>query len=170
VDSIALEILIFVISILGVLIGVLGLPGNFVPVLGALVAVLAGDGVAFTWGLFVVFLVIAASGEAVDQITGVLGARRSGATRPGMVGAAIGGIAGAVLGTLVLPVLGSVIGVFVGCFGLTFLFEYLFSERSAEESRRAGLGAVLGKAVATAYKFIAGFVLLILMAWRFWAT
>ena len=167
-NSVVWEILMFIFSFLAVLIGVLGLPGNFVPVIFALVAVLAGDGSAFTWTWFIIFAVVAASGEVVDQVTGILGARKYGASRAGMIGAAIGGIAGGILGTAVLPVIGSLIGVFVGCFALTFAFEYAFSKRTVEESQKAGIGAMMGKAAATAYKFIAGFALLILMAWRFW--
>jgi uncharacterized protein YqgC (DUF456 family) len=166
-EAVAWEVVLFVLSILSVLLGVLGLPGNFVPVVVSLIAVLAGDG-SYTWIWFFIFLGIAVSGEVFDQVTGIYGAKKYGATRPGMFGALIGGIAGAVVGTMVLPVIGSLAGVFVGCFAFTFLFEYLFSERSTEESRKAGIGAVLGKAAATAYKFIAGFVLLVLMAWRFW--
>lgn len=163
-----LEILLFIISVIAVLIGVLGLPGNFVPVIVALFAVLTGNGDSFTWGWFFIFLAIAVSGEVVDQITGLLGAKKYGASRAGMIGAVVGGFAGAILGTAVLPVIGSLIGVFVGCFTLTFVFELIFSSKSATDSQRAGIGAVLGKAAATAYKFIAGFVLLVLMVWRFW--
>ncbi len=167
-NSVIWEILMFSFSFLAVLIGVLGLPGNFVPVAAALIAVLAGDGTAFTWTWFFVFLAIAVSGEVVDQVTGIVGAKKYGASRAGMIGAAIGAIAGGLLGTAILPIVGSLIGVFVGCFALTFVFEYAFSRRSAGESRQAGIGAVLGKAAAVAYKVIAGFVLLVLMAWRFW--
>jgi uncharacterized protein YqgC (DUF456 family) len=167
-NNVGLEILLFVPSFIAVLLGVLGLPGNFIPVIAALIAVLTGNGESFTWVWFFVFLIIAVSGEVVDQLTGMLGAKKYGASRAGMIGAVIGGFAGALLGTAILPVIGTLAGVFVGCFALTFVFEYLFSRRSAVESQKAGIGAVLGKAAATAYKFIAGFVLLILMAWRFW--
>lgn len=163
-----LEILLFIPSVIAVLIGVLGLPGNFVPVIAALIAVLAGNGESFTWQWFFIFLAIAISGEVVDQITGLLGAKKYGASRAGMIGAVLGGFAGAILGTAVLPVIGSLIGVFAGCFILTFVFELIFSRRSAAESQRAGVGALLGKAAATTYKLIAGFVLLVLMVWRFW--
>ncbi len=167
-NNTGLELLLLALSFAGVLLGVLGLPGNFIPVIAALIAVIAGNGESFTWGWFTLFLLIAASGEVVDQLTGFLGAKKYGSSRAGMVGAVIGGFAGAVLGTAVLPVIGSIAGVFIGCFAFTVAFEYLFSRRTAAESGKAGIGAVLGKAVATAYKFIAGFVLLILMIWRFW--
>ncbi len=167
-NNLALDLLLFIPSVIAVLLGILGLPGNFIPVAAALVAVLAGNGESFTWGWFTVFLLIAVSGEVVDQITGIYGAKKYGASRPGMAGAVIGGIAGGILGTAILPVIGSLAGVFIGCFSLTFVFEYVFSKRTAGESQSAGIGAVLGKAAATAYKFIAGFVLLVLMAWRLW--
>ncbi len=167
-NNTGLEILLLALSVAGVLLGVLGLPGNFIPVVAALIAVIAGNGESFTWGWFTVFLLIAASGEVVDQLTGFMGAKKYGSSRAGMAGAVIGGFAGAVLGTAVLPVTGSIAGVFIGCFALTFAFEYLFSRRTAAESGKAGIGAVLGKSVAIAYKFIAGFILLILMSWRFW--
>ncbi len=169
-DLLVWEIVIFVISSLAVLLNLLGLPGNFVPAAGSLVAVLTGNGTDFTWMWFFIFLMIAVSGEILDQIFGAAGAKKTGAGRAGMWGAALGGFLGGILGSMFFPVIGSVIGVFVGCFALTFLFEYFFSRRDPEESIQAGIGAVLGKAAAIAYKFIAGFVLLILMAWRFWAA
>lgn len=164
-----LEILMFIISVIAVLLGVLGLPGNLVPVAAALIAVMAGDG-SFTWGWFLLFLMIAISGEIADQLTGLAGAKKYGASRPGMVGAVVGGFAGGVLGTMILPVIGSLAGVFAGCFILTFVFEYIFSGRSVSESGRSGIGALLGRVAGTAYKFSAGFVLLILMGWRFWGA
>ena len=169
-DSVVWEILLFAISALAVLLNLIGLPGNFVPVAASLIVVLTGNGGDFTWMWFFIFLIIVVSGEVFDQIFGAVGAKKTGAGRAGMWGAAIGGFLGGILGTMRLPVIGSVIGVFVGCFSLTFLFEYILSRRSSDESLKAGIGAVLGKAAAIAYKFIAGFVLLILMAWRFWAA
>lgn len=167
-DATIVEILFFLLSLLGVLIMIVGIPGNFVAVVVALLYTLFGKDGQFGWGMFFVFLGLAVSGEVVEQITGVIGAKRYGAGRIGQIGALLGGFVGALLGTMLLPVIGTVIGVFVGCFGLTFLFEYLFGEKNEAESARAGTGAVLGKAVAIAYKYAVGFVLLGLMAWRFW--
>lgn len=167
-NNLAIEILLFTVSAVSVLLGVLGIPGNFVPAIIALIATLAGDGRSFTWTWFVVFLLIALSGEVVDQLIGLLGAKKYGASRAGMIGAVIGGFAGGILGTIVLPLVGSLLGVLVGCFLLTFLFELLYSGRNMDESRRAGFGALLGRVIASCYKLSAGFVLLALMAWRFW--
>jgi len=167
-NNVAIEILFFAISSIFVLLTIFGIPGNFIPVIIALIATLAGDGQSFTWSLFVVFLLIAVSGEIVDQLIGLLGAKKYGASRAGMIGAVIGGFAGGILGTMMLPLIGSILGVLFGCFFLTFLFELLYSEKSTDESRRAAFGALLGRVIASCYKITVGFILLALMAWRFW--
>jgi len=167
-NSLALEVFLFIVSAVSVLLVILGVPGNFVPVIIALIAILAGDGQSFTWPWFAVFLLIAISGEVVDLLIGLIGARKYGASRAGMIGALIGGFAGGILGTMIFPLIGSLAGVLVGCFLLTFLFELFYSERSVDESRRAGFGALLGRVIASCFKLIVGFVLLALMAWRFW--
>jgi len=167
-DNIGIEILLFAVSAVSVLLVVFGIPGNFVPVIVALIAVLVGDGQSFTWALFVVFLLIAVSGEVADYLIGLLGARKYGASKVGMIGAVIGGFVGGILGTIILPLIGSLLGVFLGCFFLTFLFELLYSGRSIDESRQAAFGALIGRVIASCYKITVGFVLLALMAWRFW--
>lgn len=167
-NNLAIEVFFFIISALSVLLVVFGIPGNFVPVIIALIATLVGDGQNFTWTWFVVFLLIAISGEVLDLIIGLIGAKKYGASRAGMIGAVIGGFAGGILGTMIFPLIGSLAGVFIGCFFLAFLFELLFSERSVDESRQAGIGALFGRIIASCYKLIVGFVLLALMAWRFW--
>jgi len=167
-NNLLIEIVFFIVSALSVFLVVLGLPGNFVPVIVALIATLAGNDQSFTWLWFVIFLLIAVSGEVVDQVMVLIGAKKYGASRAGMLGAVIGGFAGGILGTMIFPLVGSLVGVFIGCFSLAYLFELLFSERSIDESRRAGFGALFGRVIASCYKLIAGFVLLALMAWRFW--
>jgi len=167
-NNLAVEVLFFVVSAISVLLVVFGIPGNFVPVIIALIATLAGDGRSFNWFWFAVFLFIAVSGEMVDLIVGLIGARKYGSSRAGMIGAVIGGFAGGILGTMAFPLIGSLVGVFVGCFFLTFLFELLYSEKSVDESRHAGFGALIGRVIASCYKLTVGFVLLVLMAWHFW--
>jgi len=167
-NSLGIEILLFAVSTVSVLLVILGIPGNFVPVIVALIAILIGDGQSFTWSHFVVFLLIAVSGEVVDLLLGLVGARKYGASKVGMIGAVLGGFVGGILGTIILPLIGSLLGVFLGCFFITFLFELLYSGRSVGESRRAAFGALFGRVIASCYKITVGFILLALMAWRFW--
>ncbi len=166
-DNLAIEILFFVVSLFGVLLTIFGVPGTFAPVFVVLLYWLTGDA-RFTGSLFALFLGLAVSGEVVEAVSGLYGAKKYGATKYGMLGAFIGGLFGALVGTSILPILGTVAGVFAGCFLATFSFELFFAGRTTEESARAGMGAMLGKAVAVAYKYAIGLGLLGLLAHRFW--
>lgn len=135
----------------------LGLPGLWVMVL----AVLAyGWLTAFqTIGMvtIVVVLVLAFVGEIIEAWLGFRLARRYGASKRAAWGALFGGIVGAVVGVPV-PIIGSVIGSFAGSFAGAVLFEYSKSA-AAGGAVRAGWGALLGRAAATAAKVAIGLVI-----------
>jgi uncharacterized protein YqgC (DUF456 family) len=134
----------------------LGLPGLWVMVLAVM---------AYTWltdfqriGLVtvVVVLVLAVLGEVIEAWLGFGFARRYGGSKRAGWGALIGGIVGAIVGVPV-PVIGSVIGAFVGSFAGAVVFEY--SRSDAGTALRAGWGALLGRAAATAAKIAVGLVI-----------
>ena len=134
----------------------LGLPGLWVMVLAVM---------AYTWltdfqriGLVtvVVVLVLAVLGEVIEAWLGFGFARRYGGSKRAGWGALIGGIVGAIVGVPV-PVIGSVIGAFVGSFAGAVVFEY--SKSGAGTALRAGWGALLGRAAATAAKIAVGVVI-----------
>ena len=135
----------------------LGLPGLWVMVL----AVLAyGWLTAFrTIGIvtIVAVLVLAFVGEILEAWLGFGFARRYGASKRAAWGALFGGIVGAIVGVPV-PVIGSVIGSFAGSFAGAVVFEYSRSA-AAGNSMRAGWGALLGRAAATAVKIAIGVVI-----------
>jgi len=164
----ALDILLFVLSLAGVLVTLVGVGGQFVPAVVALgYRYWAVDPRFPTWVPWTL-LSLAVLAEGVEAVAGLWGARRYGAGREGMIGAAVGGLLGAVLGGLLLPPVGAVLGVFLGSFAGTVFGESALAGRSPEASLRAGIGAVLGKAVAVAFKWSVGLVLLVVLAWRLW--
>jgi uncharacterized protein YqgC (DUF456 family) len=164
----ALEIALFFLAFLGVLLTLVGVPGNFGPVFIALGYWLTEGEPRFTGAIVLVFLALAASGEVVEQFAAIVGAKKFGASKSGMIGAFVGSIIGGVVGTMLVPIIGTVIGVFAGCFAFTLAFEVKFAGRDIVAGVRAGWGAVVGKAAAAAYKYAMGFALLGLLAWRFW--
>jgi uncharacterized protein len=161
-ETFIVKILFFALSAGLYLCQILGIPGNFAGPLVALVYLLLTDG-PMGWGKFVVMLILAISGEIMDGLMGLLGAKKYGASKKGMIAAGIGGFAGALIGGAVVPVIGSVIGVFLGIFLCTFITEYRLEEKDVESSRLAGKGAVIGKMLALAYKYAVGLVILILL-------
>ena len=134
----------------------LGLPGLWVMV----AAVLAFGGLTGfkSIGLvtIVVVLLLGVIGEVIEAWLGFGLARRYGGSRRAGWGALTGGLVGAIVGVPV-PVIGSVIGAFVGAFAGAVVFEYLKSD--AGTALRAGWGALLGRAAATAAKMAVGVVI-----------
>jgi len=128
----------------------LGLAGTLLPAIpgapmifaGLALAAWAEDFAYVGWGTLVVIGILTAVTYAVDFVAGSLGARRFGASRRAVVGAALGAIVGLFFGLpgiLLGPLVGAVLG-------------ELSARRSLGEAGRAGLGTALGLALGAAAK------------------
>ncbi len=98
---------------------------------------------------------LAVLGEVLELVTGALGAKRSGGSTRGAVGAMAGGVAGGILGTLFLPVpiLGSILGAALGAFGGALLGERT-AGRDLEAAAAVGRGAFVGRLLGTVSKLL----------------
>ena len=153
-------VLLLALSVIGLAMIPLGLPGLWVMVGGIL---------AYGWltgfnsvgvAMIAIVLAIAFLGEIIENWIGFRSAKRyGGSTRSGW-GALIGGLVGAVIGVPV-AVIGSVIGAFIGSFIGAALFEYTYS-RHAGAATRAGWGAVVGRAAGAAVKIALGVVIAVI--------
>jgi uncharacterized protein YqgC (DUF456 family) len=103
--------------------------------------------------------VLGALTYAADFAAGALGARRMGASRRAVVGAAVGTLVGLFFG---IP--GLILGPFVGA----VLGEYS-ARRSLGQAGRAGAGAWLGILLGTVARFALVCAMLGVFAWRWWA-
>jgi hypothetical protein len=129
---------------------VLGLAGTLVPALPGVPLVFAGlalaawaegfEHVGFETLALLAFLTLVA--WAVDFAAGTLGAKRFGASRLSLLGAALGALVGIFLG---LP--GLVLGPFAGA-----VLGELFERRDLLQAGRAGVGALIGFALGSAAK------------------
>jgi uncharacterized protein len=142
--------------LVGLALVALGLPGLWLMVL----VVIAYGGLTHfqtvgTWTIVTV-VALATIGEIVEAWLGFGLARRYGGSKRAGWGALLGGLVGAVVGVPV-PVIGSVIGAFIGSFAGAVVFEY--SKSGAGTALRAGWGALLGRAAATAAKTTVGVVI-----------
>ena len=153
-------VLLIALSVIGLALIPLGLPGLWIMVGGIL---------AYGWltgfrsvGVIMIAIVlgIAFLGEIIDNWLGFRFAKRyGGSTRSGW-GALLGGLVGAVIG-VPIALIGSVIGAFVGSFIGAALFELSYS-RHAGVAARAGWGAVMGRVAAAAVKIALGIVLAVI--------
>jgi uncharacterized protein YqgC (DUF456 family) len=145
-------------ALFGVLLVAAGLLGLVLPALPGMPLIAAGISlVAWSDGfarigpatLFAVVL-LGLIGWALDYVASVLGARKAGASRWGVIGAVVGLVAGLPFG---LP--GLVLGPGLGA----ALFEYL-KDPDFRRAARAGTGVFLGFVVGTIVKYACAFTMI----------
>lgn len=144
--------------LLAVALVVIGLAGVVLPALPGVPLLFAGlvvaawaEGFAYVGGpTIAVLAALALLAWAADLAAGALGARRFGASRSAVVGAAIGTVAGlffGLLGVLLGPFVGAVIG-------------ELLARRDLGQAGRAGFGAGVGLLLGIAAKLALAFAML----------
>jgi hypothetical protein len=150
-------VILAVIFLVGLALVALGLPGLWLMVATVVIYGWLTGFVGVGWVTIAVVVGLALIGEAVEAWLGFGLARRYGGSKRAGWGALIGGLVGAIIGVPV-PVIGSVIGAFIGSFAGAVLFEYTKS-RATDVAVRAGWGALVGRAAATAAKMAVGIVI-----------
>ena len=144
--------------ILVVVLIVVGVAGTFLPALpgiplifgGVLLAAWIDDFQRIPGWVIGVLAVLAVIGIAVDYVAAALSARRIGASRQGIIGAAIGTVAGiftGLWGLLFMPLVGAAIG------------EYL-AHQDALRAGKVGIATWFGLLIGTAVKIAVAFTMI----------
>jgi uncharacterized protein YqgC (DUF456 family) len=161
VDSTALWLLIAAVLVLVGLAGIVlpALPGVALIFTGLVVAAWAESFQYVGAKTLAVLGVLTAFAWGLDLAAGAIGARRFGASRKAIAGAAIGAVVGlffAIPGMLLGPFVGAVIG-------------ELLARRDLEQAGRAGIGAWLGLVLGVAAKLaLSVSMIAIFLFARFW--
>lgn len=157
-----MSLLLWVLAIVLVVVGLIGvvmpaLPGTWL-IFGGLVLAAWADGFmrVGVWTLVVIGLIAAAS-YTIDFVAAAAGAKKLGASKQAMVGAALGTLAGLVFG---LP--GLMVGPFVGA-----VLGELTVHRDWKKAGSAGVAAWIGFAVGTAIKVALAFTMIAIFATAF---
>jgi uncharacterized protein len=147
--------LLWVLAIAMIAVGVAGtvlpaLPGVLLVAAGIVLAAWIDDFARIgTWSLVAV-AVLAVIGVVTDLLAGLLFARRAGASRLGLLGAAIGTVAGVfagLIGVLFLPLVGAFVG-------------EVLAQREPLHAGKIGLATWLGLLFATAVKLAVVFAMI----------
>jgi uncharacterized protein YqgC (DUF456 family) len=158
------EILLFVAALL---VMIIGLAGVILPVLPGIPIIFAA---ALIYGFLTGFSVIGADTLLIfailtiialilDWAAGVVGVRKMGGSRAGMIGAFLGMIIG-----LLLPGVG-IAGFIIGAFAGAFIMELLVN-RDSRIALRAGFGSFLGFLAGGLAKFVIGSIMIGMFIWR----
>ena len=146
---------------------VVGLPGNWILVVAALVT-----GIATGFGKLTVTTVLlcaglAALGELIESVLGAVIVAKRGGSKAGVVGSIIGGFVGVVLGSGLFPPLGSVVLGFVGGF-LGAVVGEMLRQPDLDNALRIGFWSFVGRTTAIAAKLSVGCVIFWLILRATW--
>ncbi len=136
----AYHITILIISLLVILAGLAGiifpiLPSTPLIWVGVFIYAACDGFETIGWTLLLIFAVLAIVSIVLDYLGGVIGAKKYGATRWGLIGSVIGGIVGFFMGGII----GLVFGPFFGAVS----FELLFG-KDLKGAFRSGMGTLVG--------------------------
>jgi len=152
------------------LIGLLGLPGNWLMlVVTGVYAFTVPDAASESlwWIALGTLTVLAIAGEGIEMLASAHGVRKHGGSKRSALlsfaGALIGAIFGAVIGTGFMPIIGSLVGALLlsgaGALGGAFLGEQWIG-RSVDDSLQVGQAAFWSRLAGTAAKMVIGCVML----------
>jgi hypothetical protein len=157
---------------------IIGLPGTWIMLGLAVVIELVDrwylpvdDQTTFGWWVLLVCVAMAGIGEILEFFAGLLGAKKAGSSKRGMIGSLIGGIVGAVMGTaLPAPLIGTIIGTLIGTFLGALIGEATGNDaKELRDSVKPATGALIGRVLGTLSKLpIAMVILVILVVRAFW--
>jgi uncharacterized protein YqgC (DUF456 family) len=121
------------------------MPGNFIVWAGVIVHKLWMGDASVSWKIVILTGALTLIGQVGDLLFGIWGARKFGASWNGAVGALLGAFAGFFIPPpLFWLIAGPIIGAVVG---------EVYAGRTWKDGSRAGLGTIIGGAVAFATKF-----------------
>lgn len=147
--------LLWVVAVLFVIVGAIGtvlpaMPGVPLIFAGVLMAAWAEDFERIGGWTIGVLAVLAVIGVVVDYVAASMSAQRAGASRQGIIGAAIGTVAGiftGLWGLVFMPLVGAAIG-------------ELLAHRDALRAGRVGVATWFGLLIGTAVKIAVAFTMI----------
>lgn len=149
------DTLLWILSTALILVGLAGivlpaLPGTILVLAGIVLGAWIDDFTRVGWVAITAVAVLAVLAWAMDYVAALLGAKRAGASRQAMVGAALGTVAGifmGLVGVLFMPLVGAAIGEFM-------------ARRNHGQAVRVGIATWLGLMAGMLAKFVLAFMMI----------
>lgn len=155
-----MDIFLFILSFLLILLGIAGsflpiIPGPITSWLGLLTLHLT-KAIPVNYTFLIITFVVAAVIFIFDYIIPIMGTKRYGGSKYGVVGATLGLVVG-----LFFPPFGIIFGPFIGAF-----VGELLKRNTAKNALRAAFGSFLGFVVSTFMKFFVALIFFGLFIWK----
>jgi len=143
------------------------LPGNWLMIASALVtAWLCKSADIISTQTFIIVFSLAVVGEIVEFLSGMVGARKAGASKKVSLAAIAGAIIGGIVGTFIFPFVGSLLGACVlAGFAVWGVEHFCCADQDGRTNAvKRGFGAGIGVFLGMFTKITIGFVIWIIIA------
>lgn len=156
------HITIFIISLLIMFGGLVGIVLPIIPStpliwLGVFIYAVCDGFKSIGWSLLLIFGLLTILSVVLDYFGGVIGAKKYGATKWGLIGSVIGGIAGFFMGGII----GLIFGPFFGAVLLELVFDKDFTK-----AFKSGVGTLVGFLGGAIAKLVIGVIIIGLFIWK----
>ena len=152
--------------IIGVILCLIGIVGSFIPIIPGpttswfgLLVLNFTDSVNFNVQFLAITLIIAIVISAMDYIIPIIGVKKLGGSKGGLIGASIGLITG-------LIIMGP-IGIFLGSF-IGAIAGEMINEKNFKDSLKPALGSLIGILIGSGIKFCLSLIYLFFFLNIFW--
>ena len=149
-----LLVLLIVLSLLGIALAALQLPGTWLILLSAVGYDALHNWTRIGWKWLVALAAVALIAEFIELMASAVVASKAGASRRATIGALVGGLAGMILLSIPVPIIGTIIGGIVGCFVGAMALE-LTVRGDLATGTKVGLFATLGRVAGMVVKIVA---------------
>jgi hypothetical protein len=153
-----LLILVVLLSVVGVVLAVLQLPGAWLILAVAIGYDAYFDWQRLGWKWLAGLAALAVAAEVADALASAIATHRAGASRRAAIGALIGGFVGMIALSLPVPLIGTVFGGLVGCFVGAMAAELTLRD-DLVAGARVGMFATMGRVAGLAAKTAAAMVI-----------
>lgn len=168
--DVALSILALLVALCAVLLNIVSLPGNWLILATAIGMCLAHGGHQPHWGVLPLMLLVLLAAEVIEFLSGMIGARKFGASKTAawaaLAGAMLGGIVGFPPVTALMLGIDHLVAAVLGAFVAAWIVE-LIKRKPLKDASLAALGAALGRGTGIITKIAAGLLawFILLLAW-----
>jgi uncharacterized protein YqgC (DUF456 family) len=147
--------LLWALSVALILVGLAGtvlpaLPGTLFVLAGIVLGAWIDDFTRVGWGVLAGVIVLAILAWVLDYVAGLMGARKAGASRQALIGAALGTVVGlfmGLVGVFFMPLVGAAVG------------EYL-ARRDQQRALKVGVATWLGIMAGLVSKVVIAFMMI----------
>ena len=160
-----INIVFSVVLVGSVMLTMVGLPGNIVIVLAAVIYGYYDKFQHVDYGIIGIVVGVFIVSEILDFAAGILGAKKEKASKRAMLAAFLGTMLGGILGTGILPIVGSIVGALLGAFIGASAAEYT-KMKDKEQARRVAMGVVKGQVVGMILKTTTAVVMAIILIYQ----